>query len=62
MNQISREVVDGFHRLRSVALEAWSAEEIIREIDALERTVFAVVGGVPPNNRPVIPVTSERWG
>jgi hypothetical protein len=59
---IPREVVDGFNRLRAVTLEAWSADEIIREIDALERTVFAVVGATPPGNRPVIPTKDERWG
>ena len=62
MTPIPREVVDGFHRVRAVALEAWSVDEIIRELDALERTVSQAMGGMSPETRPVIPATNEKWG
>jgi len=59
---IAPAVVEAFDRLRVVALEAASVNEIIQEIDVLERTVSLAMGGLPPETRPVIPAKDERWG
>lgn len=53
---------DAFDRLRAVAREAVSVNEIMQEIDAFERTVSLSMGGLPPETRPVIPAANERWG
>lgn len=55
-------VGEGFDRLGAVAWEAVSVNEIMQEIDVLERTVSLFMGGLPPETRPVIPATDERWG
>jgi len=55
-------VGEAFDRLRAVAWEAVSVNEIMQEIDVLERTVCLSMGGLPPETRPVIPAKDERWG
>lgn len=62
MTQIPPAISEAFDRLRAVAWEALSVNEIMQEIDVLERTVSLSMGGLPPETRPVIPAKDERWG
>jgi hypothetical protein len=61
MKTAFEDILAGFERLRAAAARPDSEAGLLEEIDALERTVFAAIGAVPPHERPRSQCADPGW-